>query len=171
MNADELRRMQAPLKERYRADPATAIVKLRAAGQVQVDRIACRVETPRGPVDGGLHQAAGGDGTLACSGDMLLETLVACAGVTLGAVATATGIELATARVEAEGVIDFRGTLGVAKDAPVGFKEIRLRFTLRTSAPRERIDRLIQTTERYCVVLQTLVQSPAVHVETVVDAA
>ena len=170
VNADELRRMQAPLKERYRAEPGAAIVKMRAVGQVMMDRVACRVETPRGPVDGGLHRAAGGDGTLACSGDMLLEALVACAGVTLSAVATATGIALDSARVEAEGEIDFRGTLGVAKDAPVGFKQISLRFTLKTNAPPERIVRLIQTTERYCVVLQTLRQSPSVHVDTLVEA-
>ena len=163
MNAEELRALQAPLKDRYRKEPGAAVVTLRAQGALG-EGIACRVDTGRALVEAGLHPASGGSGQRACSGDMLLEALVACAGVTLKAVATALNIELRDAKVLAEGDLDFRGTLGVAKDAPVGFREIRLRFELDTDAAAEQRDRLIQLTERYCVVLQTLRQAPPVKV-------
>jgi uncharacterized OsmC-like protein len=163
MNADELKALQAPIKQRYREAPGAAVVTLRAEGRA-AEGIACRVDTGRALVEAGLHPATGGSGLQACSGDMLLEALVACAGVTLKAVATAIGIELRDAKVLAEGDLDFRGTLGVAKDAPVGFREIRLRFELDTDAAAEQRDRLIQLTERYCVVLQTLRQAPPVKV-------
>src|SRR5919198_2481989 len=153
MNAEELKALQAPFKERYRSDPASALVMLRAEGRVG-DGIACRVDTGRALVEAGLHPATGGTGLQACSGDMLLEALVACAGVTLKAVATAIGIELRDAKVAAEGDLDFRGTLGVAKDAPVGFRDIRLRFTLDTDASGEQRAKLVELTERYCVVPQ-----------------
>jgi uncharacterized OsmC-like protein len=165
MNADELKALQAPIKQRYREAPGAAVVTLRAEGRA-AEGIACRVDTGRALVEAGLHPATGGSGLQACSGDMLLEALVACAGVTLKAVATAIGIELRDAKVLAEGDLDFRGTLGVAKDAPVGFREIRLRFELDTDAAAEQRDRLIQLTERYCVVLQTLRQAPPVKVAT-----
>ena len=163
MNADELRALQAPIKDRYRKEPEAAVVTLRAQGRMG-EGIACRVDTGRALVEAGLHPASGGTGTQACSGDMLLEALVACAGVTLKAVATALGIELRDATVSAEGDLDFRGTLGVAKDAPVGFREIRLRFDLDTTASQDEIDTLIRLTERYCVVLQTLRNSPTTSV-------
>jgi uncharacterized OsmC-like protein len=159
MNAEELKALQAPFKERYRSDPAAALVTLRAEGRVG-EGIACRVDTGKALVEAGLHPATGGTGLQACSGDMLLEALVACAGVTLKAVATALGIGLRQGRVIAEGDLDFRGTLGVAKDAPVGFREIRLRFELDTDAPEEQRKKLLELTERYCVVLQTLRKSP-----------
>src|SRR5947208_13579661 len=155
MNAQQLKALQAPIKDRYRSDPSTAVVTLRAAGRIG-EGIACRVDTGRALVEAGLHPATGGSGTQACSGDMLLEALVACAGVTLKAVATALGIELRDATVHAEGDLDFRGTLGVAKDAPVGFREIRLSFELDSDAPAEQRKKLIELTERYCVVLQTI---------------
>jgi uncharacterized OsmC-like protein len=155
MNAEDLRALQAPLKARYRDDRDAAVVTLRAAGRIG-EGIACKVETGRALVTAGLHPASGGDGLSACSGDMLLEALVACAGVTLRAVSTALGIALRDATVTAEGDLDFRGTLGVAKDAPVGFREIRLRFDLDTDAPDDAIANLLRLTERYCVVLQTL---------------
>jgi uncharacterized OsmC-like protein len=155
MNADQLRELQAPFKERYKKDPAAALIRLRAQGSLG-EGIACRVETGKALVEAGLHPAGGGSGTQACSGDMLLEALVACAGVTLKAVATALGIPLRQAKVLAEGDLDVRGTLGVAKDAPVGFREIRLRFELDTAAPREQQKKLIELTERYCVVMQTI---------------
>ena len=161
MNAQELRALQAPIKEKYKADPDAAVVTLRAEGRMG-EGIACRVDTGRALVEAGLHPASGGSGLQACSGDMLLEALVACAGVTLKAVATALGIALKDAKVHAEGDLDFRGTLGVAKDAPVGFREIRLRFALETDASEEQKKKLIELTERYCVVLQTLRQSPPV---------
>jgi uncharacterized OsmC-like protein len=161
MNAQELRSLQAPIKERYKADPHAAVVTLRAQGRIG-EGIACRVETGRALVEAGLHPASGGSGVQACSGDMLLEALVACAGVTLRAVATALGIELKDATVKAEGDLDFRGTLGVAKDAPVGFREIRLRFELDCDAPPEQTKKLLELTERYCVVLQTLRAAPPV---------
>ena len=162
MNAEELKAMQAPLKQRYKDDPAAAVVTLRArAGPLTGF---CKVATGRAIVEAGLHPATGGDGSLACSGDMLLEALVACAGVTLRAVATAIGVNLRGATVAAEGDLDFRGTLGVAKDAPVGFRDIRLRFDLDTDAPDDQRATLIRLTERYCVVLQTLRQSPPVSV-------
>jgi uncharacterized OsmC-like protein len=162
VNAGELKALQAPIKERYRSEPQAALVTLRAQGRIG-EGIACRVDTGRALVEAGLHPATGGSGLQACSGDMLLEALVACAGVTLKAVATALGIELKDAAVTAEGDLDFRGTLGVAKDAPVGFRDIRLHFELDTDAPLEQRKKLIELTERYCVVLQTLRASPPVH--------
>jgi uncharacterized OsmC-like protein len=155
MNADELRALQAPLKERYRNDPGAALIKLRAQGTIG-EGIACRIDTGKALVEAGLHPAGGGSGTQACSGDMLLEALVACAGVTLKAVSVALDIPLRDARVLAEGDLDVRGTLGVAKDAPVGFREIRLRFELDTDAPLDQQKKLIELTERYCVVMQTI---------------
>jgi uncharacterized OsmC-like protein len=163
MNADELRAMQAPIKSKYKENPAAAVVTLRAEGRIG-EGIACRVDTGRALVEAGLHPATGGSGLQACSGDMLLEALVACAGVTLKAVATALGIELRDATVRAEGDLDFRGTLGVAKDAPVGFREIRLKFDLDTDAPAEQKKKLVELTERYCVVLQTIRSTPPVAV-------
>jgi uncharacterized OsmC-like protein len=163
MQANELRALQAPFKEKYKTDPGAAVITLRAEGRIG-EGIACRVDTGKALVEAGLHPATGGSGTQACSGDMLLEALVACAGVTLKAVATALGIELKDAKVLAEGDLDFRGTLGVAKDAPVGFREIRLRFQLETNAPEEQRRKLVELTERYCVVLQTIRKAPAVNV-------
>jgi uncharacterized OsmC-like protein len=159
MNADELRAMQAPLKERYRAEPESAVVTLRAEGKLG-EGITCRVETSRALVDAGLHSATGGTGLEACSGDMLLEALVACAGVTLRAVATAIGIDVRDGSVKAEGDLDFRGTLGVSRDAPVGFRKIRLEFLVDSDASDEQLDNLLRLTERYCVVFQTLNNSP-----------
>jgi len=163
MNADELKAMQAPLKQKYKDEPTAAVVTLRAESQ-STDGLSCKVATGKSIVEAGLHPATGGDGSLVCSGDMLLEALVACAGVTLRAVATAIGVNLRAATVAAEGDLDFRGTLGVAKDAPVGFRDIRLRFTLDTDAPDDQRATLIRLTERYCVVLQTLRQPPPVSV-------
>jgi uncharacterized OsmC-like protein len=163
MNADELKALQAPIKDRYRNDPAAAVITLRAQGRMG-EGIACRVDTGKAIVEAGLHPATGGSGMQACSGDMLLEALVACAGVTLKAVATAIGVGLRDAKITAEGDLDFRGTLGVAKDAPVGFREIRLRFELDTDAAEEQKKKLIELTERYCVVLQTLRKTPPVSV-------
>lgn len=163
MKAEELRALQAPLKDRYKKDPAAALVTLRANGRIG-EGIACRVDTGKALVEAGLHPATGGSGMQTCSGDMLLEALVACAGVTLKAVATALGIALRDAQVHAEGDLDFRGTLGVAKDAPVGFRKIRLRFDLDTDAGAEQRKKLVELTERYCVVLQTLRNSPALAV-------
>ena len=164
MNADELRALQAPIKERYRADAGTAVITLRADGRLG-EGVTCSVETGRAMVQAGLHPGSGGNGLAACSGDMLLQALVACAGVTLNAVATAMGITVRGGEVRAEGDLDFRGTLGVAKEAPVGFREIRLRFLLDTDAGREQLDKLLQLTERYCVVYQTLRASPPIKVE------
>ncbi len=163
MQASDLRALQSPLKERYKADPGAAVVTLRAEGRIG-EGIACKVDTGRALVEAGLHPATGGSGTQACSGDMLLEALVACAGVTLKAVATALGVNLGDALVRAEGDLDFRGTLGVAKDAPVGFREIRLAFELDSDAPAEQKKKLIELTERYCVVLQTIRSAPRVAV-------
>jgi uncharacterized OsmC-like protein len=163
VNAEELKALQAPIKDRYRKEPQAAVVTLRAQGRIG-EGIACRVDTGKALVEAGLHPATGGSGLQACSGDMLLEALVACAGVTLNAVATALGIDLRDGKVVAEGDLDFRGTLGVAKEAPVGFREIRLRFELDTDAPPEQRKKLIELTERYCVVLQTLRQSPPIRV-------
>jgi uncharacterized OsmC-like protein len=160
MNSSDLRQLQAPLKARYRDDPDAAIVTLRAHGALDGGGIACRVETGRALVEAGLHPATGGNGTQACSGDMLLEALVACAGVTLSAVATALDFRLQGGSVSAEGDLDFRGTLGVERAAPVGFREIRLSFSLETDEPAERCQNLLRLTERYCVVLQTLRVSP-----------
>ena len=161
MNAEQLKAMQAPIKAKYKDNPAAAVVTLRAQGRIG-EGIACKVDTGKALVEAGLHPATGGSGTQACSGDMLLEALVACAGVTLRAVATAMQIELKDGKVLAEGDLDFRGTLGVAKDAPVGFREIRLRFELDTDAPEEQKKKLLELTERYCVVLQTIRKSPPV---------
>jgi uncharacterized OsmC-like protein len=164
MNSEELRALQAPLKTRYREDPAAAIVTLKASGRVGEEAVVCSVQTGRALVEAGLHPASGGDGLALCSGDMLLEALVACAGVTLKAVATALGIALRSGSIHAQGDLDFRGTLGVAKDAPVGFKAIRLVFELDTDASAELVEKLISLTERYCVVYQTLKQPPPIAV-------
>ena len=164
MDANELRAMQAPIKERYKSDAGAALITLKAKGTLDDQNIACKVETGRALAVAGLHPATGGSGLELCSGDMLLEALVACAGVTLKAVATALAIELRDATVRAEGDLDFRGTLGVAKDAPVGFREIRLGFELDTDATPESRAKLIELTERYCVVLQTIRSSPRVAV-------
>jgi uncharacterized OsmC-like protein len=159
MDAAGLKQMQAPLKARYREDPGSALVTLTADGELDGSGVACRVRTAAALAEAGLHPATGGDGTQLCSGDMLLEALVACAGVTLRAVATALGID-ATGTVHAEGDLDFRGTLGVAADAPVGFRDIRLTFALDTPATDDQVAKLVELTERYCVVLQTLRSSP-----------
>ena len=163
MQADELRALQAPLKERYRDAPAAALVTLHARGRIGAG-VTCRVETGKALVTAGLHPATGGAGMAACSGDMLLEALVACAGVTLNAVATALEITLRDASLEAQGDLDFRGTLGVARDAPVGFQSIRLVVTLDTDASAEQVATLLRLTERYCVVYQTLAKSPTLTV-------
>src|SRR6188508_2566585 len=163
MNADALKAIQAPLKDKYKQDPESAVVTLRAEGRAS--GLTCKVETGKAMVEAGLHPATGGDGTAACSGDMLLEALVACAGVTLRAVATAIGVELRSATIKAEGDLDFRGTLGVAKDAPVGFADIRLQFAVETDAPQEKLDQLLKLTERYCVVYQTLKNGPPIEVK------
>lgn len=163
MNADELKSLQAPLKQRYTEDPSAAVITLRAKAQA-TDALICKVDTGKALVEAGLHPATGGDGSLACSGDMLLEALAACAGVTLRAVATAIGVELSDAHVTAEGDLDVRGTLGVAKDVSVGFKNIRLQFDLETDASDEQRATLIRLTERYCVVLQTLRRPPTVSI-------
>src|SRR3989440_5523020 len=155
MNAEELRSLQAPVKERYRQQPETALVTLRAEGRLG-EGVTCKIETGKARVEAWLHPATGGDGLSACSADMLLEALVGCAGVTLSAIATALGIPLRDATIRAEGDLDFRGTLGVSKDVPVGFKQIRLNFDLDTDATEEQIATLIRLTERYCVVYQTL---------------
>lgn len=166
MNADDLRAAQAPLKAQYRDAPQTALVTLRARGMLDVDNVACRIETGRGPVTtAGLHEKTGGDGSWACSGDMLLESLVACAGVTLCAVATAMELPLHGGIVTAEGDIDFRGTLGVDRDAPVGLSAIRLHFQLDTDADEPTIGKLLELTERYCVVAQTLIAAPGLEVD------
>jgi uncharacterized OsmC-like protein len=161
MDSAELRAIQAPLKARYREHPEEATVTLRARARVDDSAISCKVETGRALVEAGLHPATGGDGLAACSGDMLLEALAACAGVTLRAVATALEIPIRSGAVHVEGDLDFRGTLGVAKDQPVGFKEIRLRFDLDTQAPADQVAKLLSLTERYCVVYQTLHRPPA----------
>jgi uncharacterized OsmC-like protein len=164
MNAETLRSLQAPLKEKYRQEPNTALVTLRAEGRLG-EGITCKIETGKAPVTAGLHPATGGDGLSACSGDMLLEALVGCAGVTLNAVATGLGIQLRDAKVRAEGDLDFRGTLGVSKEVPVGFERIRLRFDLDTDATAEQVATLIRLTERYCVVYQTLSRPAKIDVE------
>ena len=156
MDTEELRALQQPLKDAYRSDPASAVITLRARGELGTEEVSCSVETGRAMAVAGLHPATGGDGTLACSGDMLLQALVACAGVTLRAVATSLGIAIAGGTVRAEGDLDFRGTLAVAKDAPVGFTAIRLDFDLDTDASQDQLDTLLRLTERYCVVYQTL---------------
>jgi uncharacterized OsmC-like protein len=164
MDATALRAMQAPLKDRYKGDPQSAVITLKARGTLDDTAIACKVETGRALAVAGLHPATGGSGLELCSGDMLLEALVACAGVTLKAVATAIDVPLRSGTVSAEGDLDFRGTLGVAKDAPVGFRQIRLRFAVDTDAPQDKLDQLLKLTERYCVVYQTLKSGPAIDV-------
>jgi uncharacterized OsmC-like protein len=163
MDASELKSLQAPLKAQYRERPETALITLRAEGRIGED-ITCKIETGKARVEAGLHPATGGDGRSACSADMLLEALLGCAGVTLRAVATALGIQLRDATVRAEGDLDFRGTLGVSKDVPVGFREIRLRFDLDSDASEEQLATLIRLTERYCVVYQTLNHPPKIEV-------
>lgn len=163
MQAEELRALQAPLKQRYREQPQAAMITLSAHGNLDAG-IACTVATGKALVQAGLHPATGGDGLAACSGDMLLQALVACAGVTLRAVATALGVPVRGGTVTAEGDLDFRGTLGVSREAPVGFADIRLRFSLETDATPEQLDQVLKLTERYCVVYQTLRSAPAVAV-------
>lgn len=164
MDADALRALQAPLKDKYRAEPEAAVITLSAQGTVDDERIACKVETGRALAMAGLHPATGGSGAELCSGDMLLEALVACAGVTLKAVATALAIKLRKGVVKAEGDLDFRGTLAVDRAAPVGFRAIRLAFELDTDAPKDKLDQLLKLTERYCVVFQTLSNRPELSV-------
>ena len=165
MDANGLRALQAPIKERYKNDPKAAYITLKASGHLDDAKIACKVETGRALAVAGLHPATGGSGLELCSGDMLLEALVACAGVTMKAVATALDIPLKSASVSAEGDLDFRGTLGVTKDAPVGFAQIRLRFDLDTDAPQDKLDQLLKHTERYCVVYQTIKNGPPVDIK------
>jgi uncharacterized OsmC-like protein len=165
MDSAALRAMQAPLKDRYRNDSGAAVITLKAKGTLDDAHVACKVETGRALAVAGLHPATGGSGLELCSGDMLLEALVACAGVTLKAVATALDIPLKSAKVSAEGDIDFRGTLGIDKTAPVGFAQIRLRFDVESSAPNEKLNQLLKLTERYCVVYQTLRSGPPVEVK------
>jgi len=164
MDSAALRALQAPIKDRYKADPKAGLITLKAKGALDDTSIACKVETGRALAVAGLHSATGGSGLELCSGDMLLEALVACAGVTLKAVATALDIPLRSGAVSAEGDLDFRGTLGVAKEAPVGFAQIRLRFDLDTDAPQDKLDQLLKLTERYCVVYQTIRSGPPVEI-------
>lgn len=167
MTSVELKSLQAPLKEQYRVQPDSAIITLKAQGKIG-EGISCKVETGRAIVEAGLHPATGGDGLAACSGDLLLEALVACAGVTLRAVATAIGVEIKDGAIKAEGDLDFKGTLGVSKEVPVGFKAIRLEFIIESNAEQEQMDNLIKLTERYCVVYQTLIKG--VKIETLLNA-
>jgi uncharacterized OsmC-like protein len=164
MKAEELKALQSPLKQKYKSQPDTAIITLRARGRIG-EGITCKVETGKALLEAGLHPATGGDGLSLCSGDMLLEALVACAGVTLRAVATAIGVNLKDATISAEGDLDFRGTLAVTKEAPVGFKSIRLLFDIESDAEQEQLNSLIKLTERYCVVYQTLSRTPEITVE------
>src|SRR5215469_8024151 len=166
MTRDELQGVQKPLKERYREEPQAGLITLRAEGRIG-ENVTCSIQTGKALVEAGLHPATGGPGTFACSGDMLLEALAACAGVTMAAVATSIGVTLRGGTVRAEGDLDFRGTLGVSKEVPVGFQQIRLRFDLDTDASEEQIATLSRLTERYCVVYQTLRQSPAIEVNVV----
>ena len=166
MNSNELKALQEPLKNKYKSDPDAALITLKAKSKLG-DGITCKIETGKAMVEAGLHPATGGDGLSACSGDMLLEALAACAGVTLNAVATATGFPLKDASIYVEGDLDFRGTLSVDREAPVGFKSIRLKFDLDTDADNERVSKLIKLTERYCVVLQTLIRGNVVDVSIV----
>ena len=170
MNVDELRALQSPLKERYRSDPGAALITLTAEGRIG-EGVTCRIQTGKALVEAGLHPATGGPGTFACSGDMLLEALAACAGVTLSAVAVSIGVNVRGGTVRAEGDLDFRGTLGVAKDAAVGFQRIRLTFDLDSDASPEQIQTLRRLTERYCVVYQTLRQPPQIAVSVTGAAA
>ena len=164
MDSDALKALQAPLKDRYRSEPGAALVTLRAESN-GVDGVACKLDTSKGMIEAGLHPATGGPGTQACSGDMLLEALAACAGVTLQAVATAFGVKLTKSTVKVEGDLDFRGTLGVAKDAPVGFRDIRVTFDIAGDAPEETLKKIVSTSERYCVVLQTIQQKPTISLD------
>ncbi len=164
MDSESLKALQAPLKDQYRAEPQAALITLHAQSN-GIDGVACKLSTSKGMVEAGLHPATGGPGTQACSGDMLLEALVACAGVTLQAVATAFGVKLTKSTVRAEGDLDFRGTLGVAKDAPVGFRDIRLVFDIAGDAPAQTLKKIVSTSERYCVVLQTIQHCPTITVE------
>ena len=166
MNMDELRALQAPLKERYKGEPEAALITLKAEGRIG-EGVTCSVQTGKALIEAGLHPATGGSGAFACSGDMLLEALAACAGVTMAAVATAIGVNLRGGTVRAEGDLDFRGTLGVSKDANVGFQSIRLAFVLDTDASAEQLATLLRLTERYCVVYQTLRQSPVIEVSLI----
>jgi len=170
MNADDLRALQAPLKQQYKDAPDQAVITLKAAGALDSENVVCKVDTGRALVEAGLHPATGGTGAFACSGDMLLEALVACAGVTLKAVATALGLDVRGGTVRAEGDLDFRGTLGVAKDAPVGFRDIRLSFDLEGDLTEEQRATLLKLTERYCVIYQTLKTPPPVAVDLKVSA-
>jgi uncharacterized OsmC-like protein len=165
MTADELRALQAPVKARYKDNPASARLTMRATGTLSAESVNCQVKTGLGTASAGLHPATGGDGTALCSGDMLLEALVGCAGVTLRAVATAMGIPFRQGTVTAEGDIDFRGTLGVSKETPVGFQEVRLQIDIDADATPEQLDTLRKLTERYCVVYQTLKNTPAMKAE------
>jgi uncharacterized OsmC-like protein len=164
MNSEELKKLQSPLKEKYRKNPEAAMIVLSAQGNIG-EGISCKVETGKGLVEAGLHRATGGDGTLVCSGDMLLEALVACAGVTLKSVSTSVGVDIKDGTVKAEGDLDFRGTLGVSREAEIGFKAIRLSFTLDTDATEEKLLTLSRLTEKYCVIYQTLIKG--LHIETV----
>ena len=164
MDAAELRAMQAPIKDRYKSDPAAAVITLKARGSIASEGLTCKVETGRALAVAGLHPASGGSGLELCSGDMLLEALVACAGVTLKSVSTAIEVPLNQGIVIAEGDLDFRGTLGVDKEAPVGFAEIRVRFEVETDAPQDKLDLLLKLTERYCVVYQTIKNGPKLSV-------
>ena len=164
MDAAELRALQGPIKERYKSDPAAAVITLKAEGSLESEGLTCKVETGRALAVAGLHPASGGSGLELCSGDMLLEALVACAGVTLKSVATAIEVPIRSGVVIAEGDLDFRGTLGVDKEAPVGFAEMRLRFEIATDAPKDKLDLLLKLTERYCVVYQTIRNGPQVSV-------
>ena len=166
MNAEELKSTQAPLKDLYRQTPDAALITLKASGRLG-EGVTCKIETGKALIAAGLHPATGGNGLSACSGDMLLEALVACAGVTLNAVATALGIEVRDAAINAEGDLDFRGTLGVSKEVPVGFQNVRLRISIDSDASEDQINTLIKLTERYCVVYQTLIRPPAISVQAV----
>lgn len=161
MKTEQLRAIQTPLKEQYKKDPDSALITLKAEGALG-DEVTCNVQTGKALVEAGLHPATGGTGLSVCSGDMLLQALVACAGVTLNAVATAIGVTIRNGKIKAEGDLDFRGTLGIVKDVPVGFQRIRLKFDLETDASEEQLATLLRLTERYCVVYQTLVQSPEI---------
>ena len=163
MKKEELKSIQAPIKQKYREEPETALITLKAQGRIG-EGVTCKIETGKAVAEAGLHQATGGNGMSVCSGDMLLEALTACAGVTMNAVATSIGVNLDEGIVIAEGDIDFRGTLGVSKEVPVGFQKIRLKFNLKTDASIEQIESLIKLTERYCVVLQTLKRMPEITV-------
>ena len=168
MNADDLRSLQAPIKDRYRETPESAVQTMRASGIVQAN-LTCRLETPTGSVDAGLHPAAGGSGEWACSGVMLLQSLIACAGVTFSTVSTAMGIPIDQATISAEGEIDFRGTLGIDRSAPIGFRSIQLAFDVQSCAEPEKIQKLIELTERYCVIYQTLKNSPQITTSTSIN--